>query len=375
MGDAHPTLPVSVKKNRQLILKMLIHPARTVPIATLIKNLSAEIAQKTIYRVSKGALDLYCYTNRCVYNQLWNPTTILARGLIINRQIPQVVATPFPKFFNYEESAQSLPELSFTVTDKLDGSLIIVFFAEGQWQTATKGAFLSSQAQRAQLLLKQLPTDLLCINYTYLFELISPDYQIVIHYPHEQLILLSVYNDLGRELEYSELKTTAQKLTVPLIPQRFYPNLKSLWQETRQLDLSQEGFVVRWQNGVRIKLKGQEYRRVHQILSGITPLGVWKLLKEGKDLETIRQSIPEEFWQDWDDIVNLLNEQLEQLLNEVENYHQKYLDYSDKALGLILNQLPDLPRKFLFARRKQGTDWHRTAKCRTPLLNFIRPES
>ena len=59
----------------------------------------------------------------------------------------------------------------------------------------------------------------------------------------------------------------------------------------------------------------------------------------------------------------------------MENYHRKYLDYSDKALGLILNQLPDLPRKFLFARRKQGTDWHRTAKCRTQLLNFIRPES
>jgi RNA ligase len=88
---------------------MIIHMARTIPITTLIENLEAEIAQKTIYRISQGALDLYCYTKRCVYNQLWNPTTILARGLIINREIPQVIATPFPKFFNYEESAQGLP--------------------------------------------------------------------------------------------------------------------------------------------------------------------------------------------------------------------------------------------------------------------------
>lgn len=364
-----------MKKNRQLILKMIIHQARTIPITTLIENLEAEIAQKTIYRVSQGTLDLYCYTKRCVYNQLWNPTTILARGLIINRQIPQVIATPFPKFFNYGESTQIFPQLPFTVTDKLDGSLIIVFFAQGRWQTATKGAFLSSQAQRAQWLLEQLPTHSMSLNYTYLFELISPDYQIVIHYPYEQLILLSAYSDSGRELEYDELKVTAMELTVPLVPQRFYPNLKSLLQETYQLDASQEGFVVRWQNGFRLKLKGQEYRRIHQVLSGITPLGIWKLLKETKDLETIRPSIPEEFWQDWDDIVNSLNEQLGQLVNEVENYHQKYLDYDDKALGLILNQLPDLPRKFIFARRKQGLDWHKTAKCRTQLLNFIRPES
>jgi RNA ligase len=225
------------------------------------------------------------------------------------------------------------------------------------------------------VLLKQLPIDLLSLNYTYLFELISPDYQIVIHYPHEQLILLSAYSDTGRELEYDELKTTAQELTVRLVSQRFYPNLKSLWQETRQLDASQEGFVVRWQNGVRLKLKGQEYRRIHQVLSGITPLGIWKLLKETKDLEIIRQSIPEEFWQDWDDIVNSFNEQLEQLVNEVEIYHQQYFNHSDKALGLIFNQLPDLPRKFIFARRKQGLDWHKKAKYRTQLLNFIRPEA
>lgn len=220
-----------------------------------------------------------------------------------------------------------------------------------------------------------MPLDSLCLNYTYLFEFISPDNQIVIPYPHEQLILLSAYSDLGRELEYDELNKTAQALTVPLVPQRFYQNLDSLLQETEQLDPSQEGFVVRWQNGVRLKFKGQEYRRIHQLLSGITPLGIWKIMKEGKDLATIRQSIPEEFWTDWDDIVISLNEQLEKLLKEVENYHQTYLDYSDKDLGLILNQLPNLPRKFIFARRKQGIKWYETAKCRTTLLNFIRPES
>jgi RNA ligase len=44
---------------------------------------------------------------------------------VIDRAARSVVATPFSKFFNLSERAEAVPDLSFDVHEKLDGSLTI----------------------------------------------------------------------------------------------------------------------------------------------------------------------------------------------------------------------------------------------------------
>jgi hypothetical protein len=55
----------------------------------------------------------------------------------------------------------------------------------------------------------------------------------------------------------------------------------------KNLTHNDEGIVVRFSNGFRIKIKGEEYCRVHAIKSDLTPLNIWRAMSEGLNLEEI----------------------------------------------------------------------------------------
>lgn len=135
-----------------------------------------------------------------------------------------------------------------------------------------------------------------------------------------------------------------------------------------------EGFVIRFESGLRLKFKGSEYCRIQKLLNGITPLGIWELMKEQANLVLIRQEIPEEYWSDFDTIEKQLTQQLNDLIDEVETYHLNYQHLSDKELGLKLDSLPLVPRSYLFQRRKKGKDWYNDSKSRASLFNHFRPK-
>lgn len=351
------------------------HPARTVDFATLYRNLQQEVRNGTIIEVQQGDLSLFCYTNRCVYHRLWNSWNILARGLILDRSNRQVIATPFPKFFNYGELSQTIPDEPFEVYEKLDGSLGIAYYYQDNWHIATKGSFDSSQANWGTEQLRLLDLAHLKPGTTYLFELVYPDNQIVVKYSFEGLILLAAYDADGYELIYAYLTELAEKLWINLAFQLDTDAIKTILEQASNLDRNSEGFVIRFANGLRLKIKGSEYCRIHKLISGVTPLGIWESLKNGDDLESFRQEIPEEYWTDFDSIYDLLLVQFNQLVAVVETYHQQHLTLSDKELGLILNSLPDPARKFIFSRRKGGDSWFNGQKVQDKLYESIRPTS
>jgi RNA ligase len=58
----------------------------------------------------------------------------------------------------------------------------------------------------------------------------------------------------------------------------------------------QEGFVVKFSNGDRIKVKGVEYLRLHKIMTNVTTTGVWEYLKNGEDVMELLKDVPDEFY-------------------------------------------------------------------------------
>jgi RNA ligase len=58
------------------------------------------------------------------------------------------------------------------VWEKMDGSLLIVFWYEGKWIVATRGSFTSDQAIKGVELLKKYNTDIMFRHLTYCFEII-----------------------------------------------------------------------------------------------------------------------------------------------------------------------------------------------------------
>lgn len=269
-----------------------LHPARILPFRDLVDALQARAERLVYEQVGPGGLRLYCYTNSCVYNEQWNDATLIARGLVLDVDNQTVVATPFPKFFNASEQGENIPDLPFETFEKVDGSLIIMFWHAGEWRTATKGAFGSSQAAWAAERLKGCDLSTLRRGTTYLAEAVYAENRIVVRYAQDELVMLAAYDEAGAELSYAKLRETAERLGWRTARRHAYQSMSRLMAEANDLSVDAEGFVVRFDDGLRLKIKGAEYRRIHALVSRITPLAMWEIKQAGDDLEKVRRDIP-----------------------------------------------------------------------------------
>ena len=319
---------------------------------------------------SAAGLQLFIYTPRCVYDDGWDEFSIMARGLILDEAAGQVIATPFPKFFNVGERRGDVPDLPFEAFEKLDGSLIIAFRHAGRWRAATKGAFDSEQAVWAQARFDAADLSPLEPDTTYLFEAVYPENRIVVRYKEPALVMLAAYHGSGRELTYDEVLATCQELGWRPARRHEFASIVDMVSHAATLPRDDEGFVIRFSNGLRLKLKGAEYRRIHALISRCTPLAMWEAMVAGDDMVAIRRDLPEEFWPDFDDIIRLLTANIAATEARVAEVAASIAHLSDKELGLSLNSLPADARPYLFAFRKAGTI---TGKSRDNLMRSIRP--
>lgn len=238
------------------------------------------------------------YTPECQFSKSWNDVTLRCRGLIVNAE-GEVVARPFKKFFNLSEHDNSaLPKvphgLPFKAFEKCDGSLGISYVSSRGWEIATRGSFESEQAVKATHLLHTKYANLipkLNPNWTYLFEIVYPENRIVVDYgKEEKLVLLGVIITLtGHEIP---LLPTFADLGFPL-PRVFEAeDLESLPRDIQNF----EGYVVRFDNGMRVKVKLDDYVRLHKIMTGITPNRVWEMLAAGQDVRSFVVELPDEMY-------------------------------------------------------------------------------
>ena len=59
---------------------------------------------------------------------------------------------------------------------------------------------------------------------------------------------------------------------------------------------NQEGFVIKFRNsGVRAKIKGVEYVRLHRILTNFSNVDIWECLRNKTDFNEFLERVPDEF--------------------------------------------------------------------------------
>jgi RNA ligase len=228
------------------------------------------------------------YTPKTQFARHWTEETELSRGLIFDTRDDTILARPFSKFFNWGEREVIIPDEPFVAYEKLDGSLGISYVdADGLPSLATRGSFTSYQARRATQILRSkyahtLDKILALGAVTLCFEIILPEYRIVVDYEgREDLVLLAAFDTAtGQEIDLDDPRLTG--LGFPLA-KRYAPTTLD---EARALIESPafdngEGVVVRFAGGLRLKLKREEYLRLHRIVTGITPRRIWEMLKDG----------------------------------------------------------------------------------------------
>lgn len=230
------------------------------------------------------------YTQSTQFEWRWNAETLACRGLIVDEN-NKIVARPFPKFFSYEQLGGIVPPEPFEAYEKLDGSLGILYQYQGQASIASRGSFISDQAIRATQILKTKYADVvLDRSLTYLFEIIYPANRIVIDYGGlEDLILLAVIEtETGIEQPIPEIG-------FPIVKR--YHGIDDFAVLLATEDDTREGFVVRFQSGQRVKIKFSQYKRLHKLLTGISPKHIWESLKDGRPLSEIIDRVPDEYFQ------------------------------------------------------------------------------
>lgn len=344
------------------------HPARTIPFTELRSGLLYQYDNDNVTRQIDGDLEMYTYSKRCVYEKRWNFFTEISRGIILDAANDNVVATPFVKFWNYGERPE-IPALPFEVFGKEDGSLIVIWWHDGKWRCSTKGSFTSDQAVAAQKFITYHAEQQLWRGCTYLAEYVGPSNRIVLQYEKEELILLGGYTEHGSEFDYALLDMVAFNLGWRVATRHQFDSFAHLVATAPTLPATQEGFVVRFANGYRLKVKGDEYCRLHRCISNVTPLAIWEAMVAGADMEAMRRELPEEFWVDFDFIRNALAGKVDAIVDSAKIVAGITKHFSDKELGIHLQEGRNADvRSYIFPLRKQGE-----AKVRTMALKAVRP--
>jgi hypothetical protein len=234
-------------------------------------------------------LTIWNYSEKCQYENLWDETLLMCRGLVTDDK-GNIVARGFPKFFNIEEGKYT-PTENFEVWEKMDGSLLLVFWYEGQWVVATRGSFTSDQSIKSTDLLKKYNTDIMFRHLTFCFETIYKDNRIVVDYgDYEGLVLLGTFDKNGNEYDVEMWREYGFDVV------KKYDGIKDFEELKSMVTDDQEGFEVKFSNGDRIKVKGVEYLRLHKIMTNMSTTAVWECLKNGDDIETILKDVPDEFY-------------------------------------------------------------------------------
>jgi T4 RnlA family RNA ligase len=242
-------------------------------------------------------LTIWNYTPKVQYERLWDDITLQCRGLVTNSE-GKIIARPFKKFFNYEEhKPEDIPNEDYVVYEKLDGSLGILFNYKNEWILATRGSFTSPQAIKGKEILERHDISAWRKDNTYLFEIIYPENRIVVDYGDEEKLVVigGIHTETSEEIPDSSLFWTQDSGFEVVTTYKTWGEGYDLLKE--EISKDKEGYVIRFKNGFRMKIKGEEYVRLHRILTNISNRDIWEYLKENKTFNDIIDKVPDEFYE------------------------------------------------------------------------------
>jgi RNA ligase len=290
----------------------------------LLNKMWREVEAGRVISNQSGSLTLFKYTQKTIIDDLWNDVNRQARGIIFDLD-GRVVARPFNKFFNMNEreetKAANLPWLDgFEIFEKLDGSCGTGYIGDSQWKLATPGSMESDQAVEGTAILhsykepetidlddgsvlvalshnvKRYDLSHLPVDCTPIFEIIYPENRIVVDYHgSRELVLLAIFEHNGEEWHPRRVDQIAQMCGFRR-PKEYRMDLREATFEDNT-----EGYVCRFDCGLRVKVKSPTYTRIHRLLDAMSPKGVIALIR-GREYGVTVKQLPASIACDFDDI-------------------------------------------------------------------------
>lgn len=242
-----------------------------------------------------------------------------ARGLIVDTTNNfKPVRMAFKKFFNIdEEYAATIDWSTATASEKIDGSIISVWYDDNYWHVSTNKGIDAANVYTMNnvtnfrnifdIAAKNCGLDFnkLDKNMCYTFELISPENQVVIAYKDTKLYHLLTRN--MRTLEEVSVDIGVEK------PKKYdFTDEMSIRNIVSEFDKGHEGVVVTDANGNRVKIKTMAYFIMHNLASNMQLLHAIELIRNNDQAEFLS------YFKEYEECFNVIKTTIDIILRDAK---------------------------------------------------------
>jgi RNA ligase len=268
------------------------------------------------------------------------------RGIIFDQSHNwQLVSYPYDKFFNHGEGhAATVDWSSARVYDKLDGSLMTLYFYDGQWRVQSSGTpdgagevsgfgmsfaqlFWSVWTERGY----QLPEATDCC---FMFELMTKYNRVVVVQPTNQLVLHGVRHlQTLTELDPQPWSEQYGWQLVARHPLTSWPAVIAAAQLLDPMNL--EGYIVCDRQFNRVKVKSPQYVAIAHLRSSFSARRMLEIIMANEGEEFLA------YFPEWTEIYQKIKHRYHELIQEITDAYQQYQGIAvQKDFAAAIQHLP-----------------------------------
>ena len=209
------------------------------------------------------------------------------RGLTFYKD-GRIAALKWNKFFNLLEKPETMPSVidwrqPHFVYEKLDGSMITPFIeADGtvSWHTKMGNTDVAKLVApfvvQSPALYEKFARDCASFNdgsgITPMFEFCSRSQRIVVDHPVDRMVLLGArFNDTGKYAGYDTLLEWGKDYRIEVVGRHSSETVGDIdaFLSATAGETGIEGYIIAFENGMRYKVKTDEYRTIHRVVSDL----------------------------------------------------------------------------------------------------------
>jgi RNA ligase len=244
-------------------------------------------------------LSVYTYTDQCTFDAAWDEVTRNSRGHIFDNVTGECVAWTFPKFFNLGENNETrFEKFDWTqpheIFEKMDGWMGTLY-RHGGYKVASRGSFHSDGAVWATAFIADKDLSFLPDEVTLVFEMITPEQRIILNYGDQKtLFVLAAFNRTnGVEYPRVQVEEWASRAGLPVVRKYDGMNIEDCLKIQKD-GKAREGFVIRFADGRRVKVKTEWYMALAKLMARMSPIAMWEAMSGGKVRQEFLVVVPEE---------------------------------------------------------------------------------
>lgn len=287
-----------------------------------------------------------------------SPIVVECRGIVLEKDTWNVINMPFRRFFNYGEVSEEY-ENNFDfdramALEKLDGSMLSIFFYDGEWLMSTRKVIGGGNPVDERITYLQLVENILGLKkdqwnkkfikgYNYVFELISPENRIVTPYNTRELVLLTArdWNEMS-EVSYKEMISLAKQMGFRTPKTYSFNNIEELKKIVCNFNELDEGVVVvDYTNCYNCDLKS--YKRIK--VKNPSYLAIAKIKDSGEKSSSMIDLILDNDYDEFLSYFPEFKEEIFNLKNKIDNFKKSFNEKFDSMKELFLLEKTSENRK------------------------------